>query len=120
MSYVPYIPASSSKPPSPRTRELAGLLTKVMEEYKKAHPETTSAEIRAAVRLTRLSSPSGSPGSPAILSLGLGLLVGALLLGIFFFRASDGAELEPNMRMIILAVVVFFGIVMALVKTLSR
>jgi len=69
MAYIPTVHHTPSMPPSPRTRELAGLLTKVLEEYKKSHPGTSDAEIRAAVRLAQLSSRSGNQALPAILSV---------------------------------------------------
>ena len=42
MIFVPVV--TPPTPPSPRTRELAGLLGQVVQEYTKAHPATTRAE----------------------------------------------------------------------------
>jgi hypothetical protein len=120
MAYIPVVPHTPSPPPSPRTRELAGLLTKVLEEYKKSHPATSDAEIRAAVRLAQLSSRSGNQALPAAVSLGVGLLAAGVAAGIVFFRAGAGGEMESGFPMIVMAVAVFLAIVFVLVKVASR
>lgn len=120
MAYVPMVPHSPSPPPSPRTRELAGLLTKVLEEYKKSHPATSDAEIRAAVRLAQLSTRSGNQAQTAILSLGVGLLAAGVAAGIVFFRAGGGGDMEPAFPMIIAAVAIFLALILVLVKVASR
>jgi hypothetical protein len=119
MTYVPIVPHSPSSPPSPRTRDLASLLTKVLEEYRKTHPATTDAEIRAAVRLAQLTSRSGNPAVPLLVSLCLGLLVAGVLGALFFFRSAGGAEFGPEMPMVVMALVVFLAIVAILVKVRS-
>jgi len=120
MAYIPTVHHTPSMPPSPRTRELAGLLTKVLEEYKKSHPGTSDAEIRAAVRLAQLSSRSGNQALPAILSVSVGLLAAGVAAGLVFFRAGGGGEMEPTLAMVVFAVTVFLAIIMVLVKVVSR
>ncbi|MGW8265777.1 MAG: hypothetical protein ACWGSQ_05370 [Longimicrobiales bacterium] len=120
MSYVPIVPSPPS-PPSPRTRELAALLTKVLEEYKKSHPATSDSEIRAAVRLAQLSSRSGNQALPALLSVGLGLLVAGVLAGVLVLRSSGGPAPDwSGMPMVVMAVIAFLLIVLVLVKASSR
>jgi len=121
MTYVPIVPPTTSQPPSPRTRELAGLLTKVLEEYKKAHPATTSGELKAAIRLAQLSSRSGTSAAPAAaVSLGLGLLVVALAGGLFFYRSGGSVEINGIMPMLVFGLIVFIGLLAVLVKGMSR
>jgi len=120
MTYIPVVPSVPPPPPSPRTRELASVLTKVLDEFKKAQPSTTSAEIRAALRLAQMSASPGNPALPAILSVGLGLLFAVLALGFFFFRSAEGVEIGPIMPMIVLGLIVFVGILAVAIKTMSR
>jgi hypothetical protein len=120
MSYVPIVP-QPPQPPSPRTRELAALLTKVLTEYRKSHPAATDAEIRAAVRLAQLSSRSGNQALPALLSVGLGLLVAGVLAGVLVLRSGGSAEIDWSVTpMVVVALIVFLGILLVLVKTISR
>lgn len=121
MSYVPIVPSAPSPPPSPRTRELAALLTKVLTEYKKSHPAATDAEIKAAVRLAQLSSRSENRALPALLSVGVGLLVAGALAGFLVLRSGGSPDIDfSNMPMVVMALIVFLGIVLVLVKTISR
>lgn len=121
MTYVPIVTPTNAPPLSPRTRELAGLITKVMDEYTKAHPATTKAEIRAAVRMAQASAGGGPSNVAALLSLSLGLGVAALTFGLFFFRSAggggaDGPEIGPVLPMIIMALIVLLGLVMVIAK----
>lgn len=120
MAYVPIVPATPSPPPSPRTRELAALLTRVLEEYRKSHPATTDAEVRAAVRLAQLSTRSGSQATPLLVSLALGILVAGVLAGVFVLRSGEGLEWSAGMPMVIFAIVTFLAVLMIVVKALSR
>ncbi len=108
MTYVPVVPQVQVPPPSPRTRELNDLLSKVVDEYTKAHPATTKAEIRAASRLAQVSG--GGNSSAAMLSLGLGLGVAFLVLGLFYFKSAGDIAIGPILPMIIGVAVVFLGI----------
>ena len=120
MTYVPIVTPTPTPPPSPRTRELAGLLTKVLEEYKKAHPSTTNNEVKAAIRLAQLSSRSGNSAAPAAVALGLGLVMAALAGGLFFFRANENIEIDATMPMLVFGLIVFIGLLAFLVKGMSR
>ena len=119
MTYVPVVTSTPPPPPSPRTRELAGLLTKVLEEYSKAHPAVTKAEIRAAVRLAQMTAGPDRTKVATVLSLALGLGVAFLTLGLFYFRSAGDVEYGPFFPMIILAMIVLIGVVALAVKAKS-
>ncbi len=119
MVFIPTAP-NSSFPPSPRTREMANLLTRVLEEYRKSHPATTDAEIRAAVRLAQLASRSGNRGAPALLAVASGLLVAGVLAGFLFNRSAGGVEIGTGSPMIIMGVVFMLLILLILIKVLKR
>lgn len=120
MSYVPIVIPHTPQPPSPRTRELAGILSKVLDEYQKAHPSVTGAEMRAAIRIAQSSTGRNKTPVALALSLGIGLLVMALTLGLVFMGRSGDIELGSSIPMIVVAVMVFLGILMAVVKISSR
>jgi hypothetical protein len=118
MAFVP-VSAPPTYPPSPRTRELAGLLSKVLEEYTKAHPSVTKAEIRAAIRMAQMSAGPDRTRVVAILTITLGLGVAGLFAGLLFQGAPGGESGDP-FPMIIAAVIAFLGIVIVAVKLQSR
>lgn len=120
MTYVPVIPPTQATQPSPRTRELAELLAKVLEEYTKAHPQTTGSEVRAAMRLALRSSSPAVSGAPTVVALTLGLLVLGLGLGLFLFRSGGGVDPEGSFPMIAVAVAIVLGVLVLLVIRRSR
>ena len=122
MTYVPVVvPPTPPKPPSPRTRELAKLLAKVLDEYAKAHPQTTNAEIRAAIRMAQGATGPDRTTMVTAVSLGLGIMMLMLGAGIFFLRGgSGGGGLDAVMPVVIIALVVVLAVVAALVKVASR
>ena len=120
MSYVPIVTSTYVPPPSPRTRELADLLAKVLNEYTKAHPATSKAEVRAAIRLAQASAGSDTTKVAAGISLALGLGVAMLTLGLFYFRSAGEVEIGPIFPMIIMALIVLLGLVVAIVKMKER
>lgn len=120
MSYVPIVTSTYVPPPSPRTRELSGLLAKVLDEYAKAHPATTRAEIRAAIRMAQMSVGPDRTKVAVGVSLALGLGVAMLTLGLFYFRSAGNVEIRPSVSMIIIAVIVFLGLVSGIVALKSR
>ena len=120
MTYIPIVPSTPTPPASPRTRELAGLLSQVLEEYQKAHPAVTPAEMRAAVRLAQMSVKGGNQTVGLVISLGLGLLVAGLMAGLLFFRSSGDAEGGPVLSMVVIGLIVFVGLIAVLVKAMSR
>ena len=122
MTYVPVVvPPTNAPPPSPRTRELAGLLTKVLDEYTKAHPAVSKAEIRAAFRMAQMKTGQDSTRTALALSLGLGVMIFVLAIGLFFARAG-GAEVltGESSRMVILAAIIFIGVIAAAIAVKAR
>lgn len=118
MAYVPITTTTASaQPPSPRTRELAGLLTKVVDEYTNAHPSTSKAEVRAALKLAQASTGTDNTAVAVGLSLSLGLGVMALAFGLFFFRNSGtDMEFSSALPMIIMVLIVLIGLVAVFVS----
>ncbi len=115
MTYVPVV--TPPTPPSPRTRELAGLLSQVLQEYTKAHPATTRAEIRAAVRMALMSTGGSQATMAMVLSLVLGLVVAVLGFGLLFFRSAGEAEVTTALPMIIVALILGIAILMFVVRS---
>lgn len=120
MTYVPMVTPTHVPPPSPRTRELAGLLAKVLDEFTKAHPATTGAEVRAAIRMAQTSAGPDRKKVAAGISLALGLGVAMLTLGLFFFRSAGDVEIGPIFPMVIMGIIVLLGLVVVIVKMQSR
>jgi hypothetical protein len=87
-----------------------------LEEYTKAHPATTGGEIRAAMRMALMSTGPDRSKLAAALGLGVGLGVVFLALGLFYFRSAGDVEFSPVWSMIILAVIILLGIVLAVFK----
>lgn len=110
MFYVPYVPP---QPPSPRTRELADLLIRAIEEYQKYHPNVSSAEVRAALQMA--SVRSSTPVNVRLLAVAGGLV--ALVLGgvVAFLTASQGAVPAAALPMVGLAVVLVAVLVLMVV-----
>lgn len=121
MSYVPIvIPPTTPQPPSPRTRELAEILGKVLEEYQKAHPSVTGAEMREAIQIAKSATGGNKSPVAVILSLGIALVLMATVLGLVFLRSGGDIELRSSMPMVVLGIMVFIGIVGVVVKASSR
>lgn len=121
MIYVPIVTTpAGGQPPSPRTRELADLLAKVLEEYTKAHPTTTQAEIRAAVRMAQMVAGPDRTRVASVLSVTVGVVIGLVTLGLVFFQNSGDVEVGPALPMIIMALVILLGIVFVMVRLKGR
>ena len=119
MAYVPIMtPTPTTPPPSPRTRELAGLLGKVLEEYQKTHPAVTPTEMKAALRLVSASFGS-SQAAMGILAGVFSLLIGVLVLGLFLFRGGTEGEFVVLLPMVIMGIVVLLGIAVLVMKARS-
>lgn len=104
MFFVPMVPP---QPPSPRTRELADLLGRVIEEYEKHHPAVTGSEVRAAMEMaTRSSKAAGAPAAAALMAG----LVGLVLAGGFVFMAVNGGDVSAADVPIAAVVAVLIGI----------
>jgi hypothetical protein len=109
--FVPVIPHHAA-PPSPRTRELADLLARAIEEYEKYHPNISGPEVRAALQLAAQSSRKAGP-DPRLITVAATL--GALLIG-FVVMATRGGDLGGGATPVVAVVAVVLVIAfMALV-----
>lgn len=115
MAYVPFVPPAAHPPPSPRTRELADLLARVLDEYRRAHPAVTEAEIRAAVGLVaRTSNPRRRM---AALPLAVGIAVFVLALGMVLRGESSVDSVGAgSLPMVGVAVLILLLAVLVLVR----
>lgn len=113
MLYVPVVPHVPHDPPSPRTRELAGLLSRVIEEYEKHHPAVSGREIRAALDLAaRESKGAARQEARAVAAVLLGMLV--LLGGVGWF-ASRGGSIDAEAWPMVAVAVAIFGLLIGVV-----
>lgn len=111
MTYVPIPIIVPPTPPSPRTRELADLLARVIEEYEKHHPAVSGAEVREALSLASQSSNTAAPARTLVATLLLGLV--ALGAGLFYFVERSGGGGAPDFPMIavVTGVILVLGLV---------
>lgn len=108
MFYVPIVPTTFS-PPSPRTRELADLLARVIREYESDHPSVTGAEVRGALRLAAQSGSKGAQAAGAKVAVILGLAL-FLAAGLGFLiqvrgRGLEGAGDVPMIAAVLMGIV---------------
>lgn len=94
MYFVPIVPHDA--PPSPRTRELADLLGRVIQEYEQHHPAVTGSEVRAAAHLAiqRSSKTGGVYRRVALVAAGLVAALGAFVL-VAVKGGSPGGDATP-------------------------
>jgi hypothetical protein len=119
MAFVP-VSTPPTYPPSPRTRELAGLLSKVLEEYTRAHPSVTKAEIRSAIRMAQMSAGPDRGKVAVLLALALGIGVAGLLMGLLLYQGAEGGGSGTMSSMVIAAVIALVAVMMVMVKLQSR
>ena len=114
MTYVPIV-VTPPPPPSPRTRELAGLLSRVIEEYEKHHPAVTGPEVREALSLAAQSSKGASAQARSVVAV---LLLGLLAFGATAFyalrSAAGGADVPLSMITVVIGVIIVLGLVAVL------
>jgi len=111
--YVPVVPHVPHDPPSPRTRELAGLLSRVIEEYENHHPAVTGSEVRAALAMATRTSRGGTMEARAVAGILAGFFV--LLGGVAFFVMRGGSidvESLPMVAVTIAIIALLGGIVL--------
>ena len=121
MLFVPVTPTvTSSPPPSPRVRELAQLLNKVVDEYSAAHPSVSRTEIQQAIRLAQASAPGGSRPAALVVMATLGVLVAGLFLGLFLLADGGNVDFQGIAPIAIAVVILFLGVALMVVKAASR
>lgn len=101
-----FVPVPPPTPVSPRTRELADLLGRVIEEYEKHHPAVSGAEVREAVRMAARSSRAGGPEAARLV---VAALAGVLVLGgvVAWILVDRGGMSEGAAPMVLVAVILF-------------
>jgi hypothetical protein len=89
MSYLPYLAPSEKTKLSPRARELATQIEKVIQEFQRSYPDTPSGDVQQA--LTALTGDSNRPpASRNVLVMTLAGGIAALVGVLFFLRESGG------------------------------
>ena len=116
MLYVPVIPPHQ-QPPSPRTRELADLPTRAIEEYERYHPNLSGAEVRAALQMASMRSSKGVPARVWALAGGL---VALALGGVFAFVAANGGQVRGDAIPMVAVAVAVLGALVAVVVAKNR
>ena len=107
MLYVPVIPHRPD--PSPRARELADLLGKVLDEYEKYHPSLTAREVRAALEIAARRSRSATLASREAVMAGVALAMAAAGAAVLFARGGGGPGTAPVG--IVLAIIVLVAVI---------
>jgi len=115
MIFVPYVPPP--QPPSPRTRELASLLGRVIEEYEKHHPAVSAQEVKAALQIAASSSRKGGGASMQV-AAAVGLAAVLAVGGFVWLATSGGTGSGGSVPMVALSVGVI--LVVMLVAVMSR
>ncbi len=110
-STTTYVPIVVPTPPSPRARELADLLTRVIEAYEEGHPTTSRAEIREATRLALAKTGPGSAGTRPIVAGSLAALTVGLVGVSAFLKNADGVPAIPWTLVAVGLLAIVFGIV---------
>ena len=100
MSYLPYLAAAEKTKLSPRARELATQIEKVIQDFQRSYPDTPPGDVQQA--LTALSGDSSRvPASRNILAMTLAGGIAALVGVVFFLRESgEGGMALPSGAML--------------------
>ena len=113
MSYLPYLAAAEKTKLSPRARELATQIEKVIQEFQRSYPDTPPGDVEQA--LTALSGDSNrAPASRNVLVMTLAGGIAALVGVLFFLRESGGeapALPADSMLWIVVSVIVLVAMV---------
>lgn len=118
MTYVPIV-VPPPQPPSPRTRELADLLTRVIVDFEERHPSVTGQEVREATRLA-VQASHGSEVAGRLVALALGGLL-ALGAGAFLFLSeAAGGSASDGVPIPVMAVGITVAILAILAVALRR
>jgi len=121
MLFVPVVPPTSgTSPPSPRTRELAALLQKVVEEYSAAHPAVTQSEIRRAVQIAQMSVQGGNRKRALLVVGGLSVMMALLTAGLILFSEGTGVAPDGPWPFAVFGIMALAAVAMVVLKLVSR
>jgi hypothetical protein len=118
MSYVPIV-VPPPQPPSPRTRELADLLARVIVDFEQRHPSVTGQEVREASRLA-VQASHGSDAPARLVALALGGLLALAVGGFVFLRQSTGGAASGSVPVPVLVIGISIAILALLAIALRR
>jgi hypothetical protein len=117
VSCVPIVPVTPTPQPSRQSQELADLLGRVVQEYEKAHPTVSGAEVRQALQLARrASTKDGGLNARALRAFAAGFLVLGMAVFVFFRK---GGSLDVGQVPIIEAIL-GAGVVVGVAALLRR
>jgi len=112
MSYIPIVPLSDRTKVSPRARELATQIEKVVQDFQRSYPDTRPEDVQEALRVTSGGS-DGVPDSRLLLALSVAGGVAALV-GVMFFTGNSGggpsALPADSMLWIVVGVIVLIAV----------
>ena len=112
MSYLPYLAAAEKTKLSPRARELATQIEKVIQDFERSYPDTPPGDVQQA--LTALSGDSSRvPASRNVLAMTLAGGIAALVGVLFFMQESgEGGMALPSgaMLWIVVGLIAVVGI----------
>jgi len=89
MSYLPYLAASEKPKLSPRARELATQIEKVIQDFQRSYPDTPPGDVQQALTVLSGGTDRG-PASRRTLAMTLAGGIAALFGVLFFMRESAG------------------------------
>jgi hypothetical protein len=93
MSYVPIVPRSDRTRISPRARELAAQIDKLVQDFQRSYPDTRPTDVQEALRVAS-GSPDTVPGSRRVLAVALAVGVAVLVGGLAFVGESGSGSLD--------------------------
>jgi hypothetical protein len=114
MLYVPIVtpPTSSQAPASPRARELASQIEKLIQDFQRSYPDTKPADIQEAMRIAWGGSEVTTSARRLVavmLGLGMAALAGALL----YFRSGVDVEIPWVMVAVVAGIVLVLAVAVA-------
>ncbi len=93
MSYVPIVPRSDRTRISPRARELAAQIDKLVQDFQRSYPDTRPTDVQEALRVAS-GSPDTVPGSRRVFAVALAVGVAVLVGGLAFVGDSGSGSLD--------------------------
>jgi len=117
MVYVPSV-HSSSNPPSPRARELATQLERVIRDFQSSYPDTRPADVQRAIEIAGGWTTDAVQRTRRLAAVAVAAGV-ALLLGLFVAAEQSGG-LPLDLDSSVLAWIVAGAVVLLLLIRTAR
>ena len=93
MSYVPIVPRSDRTRISPRARELAAQIEKLVQDFQRSYPDTRPTDVQEALRVASGGSDAVQ-GSRRVLAVALAVGVAILVGGVVFVGDPGSGSLD--------------------------